>query len=220
MNVLITGASRGIGFGLTTRALAQGDTVIAVTRKADKMKSLQADYQKNLIVLEADISQLSSLKTISSKVSELGTLDLLINNAGILKPGETFEDLSESFQVNATMPFLLTKTLLPFVKKSKSPKVAQISTKMSSIDDNSSGGSQAYRASKIALNMLTRGLMIENRDVSFALIHPGWVKTDMGGSSAPVEIVDSAKGIWKVIEAMNPKSSGQFIDFKGNEIAW
>ena len=153
-------------------------------------------------------------------MSEQGALDILINNAGVLKSGETDKDLSESFHLNATVPFLLTKALLPFIKRSKTPKVAQISTKMASIDDNSSGGSQAYRASKVALNMLTRGLAIEHREVSFALIHPGWVKTDMGGSSAPVEIKDSVLGIWNVINAMTLKTSGQYVDFKGKNIPW
>lgn len=220
MNILITGTSRGIGFGLTTQALAQGHTVIAVSRNADKMKSLKADYPKNLILLEADISQPESFKTIVAEVEKLGALDLLINNAGIYKTGESLEDLAESFHVNASIPFLLTKALLPAIKKSKSPKVAQISTLMSSIADNTSGGSQAYRASKTALNMLTRGLVIEHRDVTFALIHPGWVKTDMGGSAAPVEIKDSVAGIWNVIHEMNPKTSGQFVDFEGKELAW
>lgn len=220
MNILITGASRGIGLGLTTHALKHGHTVIAISRKTDQMKSLKADYSKNLILVECDVSQTESFKLISDKLSGIGSLDVLINNAGVFKSGESLHDLSESFHVNAAIPFLLTKALLPFIKKSKSPKVVQISTKMASIDDNTSGGSSAYRASKTALNMLTHGLAIEHRDVMFTLVHPGWVKTDMGGSSAPIEIKDSVEGIWKVIDAMAPKNSGQFVDFKGNEIAW
>ncbi len=220
MNILITGTSRGIGFGLTSKALALGHTVIAVSRKTDELNSLKADYPKNLILLEADISQPDSFKAITNKVSEVGSLDVLINNAGVLKSGESLNELSDSFHLNASVPFLLTKALLPFIKKSKAPKVVQISTKMASIDDNTSGGSQAYRASKVALNMLTRGLAIEHRDVFFALIHPGWVKTDMGGSLAPVEINESVAGIWNVINAMSSKTSGQFVDFKGNEIPW
>ena len=118
MNILITGTSRGIGFGLTAQALSQGHTVIAVSRNAEKMKSLKADYPKTLILLEADVSDEKSFQTITAEVDKLGALDLLINNAGIYKSGETLGDLAESFHVNASIPFLLTKALLPSIKKS------------------------------------------------------------------------------------------------------
>jgi NAD(P)-dependent dehydrogenase (short-subunit alcohol dehydrogenase family) len=91
---------------------------------------------------------------------------------------------------------------------------------MASIQDNSSGGYYAYRSSKTALNMLTKSLTQDQPNVSFALIHPGWVKTDMGGTNAPTEIADSVKGIWNVINGMNQKNSGQFINFKGQILPW
>lgn len=220
MNILITGTSRGIGFGLTAIALEKGHTVFAVTRNPNSLKPLQSDYNKNLIIVDADISQPASIKSLVSKVDEKGALDILINNAGLMKSGESYADLTESFQVNAIVPFLLTKAMLPALEKSKTPKVVQISTKMASIDDNTSGGYYAYRSSKTALNMLTRSLTLDHPNIAFALMHPGWVKTDMGGQSAPVEVKESTQGIWNVIEKLTTKTSGQFLDFKGKTIAW
>lgn len=224
MNILITGTSRGIGFGLTAIALEKGHTVFAVTRNPQSLKSLQADYIKNLIILDADISKPSAINTLLSKVEEKlrekGCLDILINNAGMMKPGESYEDLTESFQVNAILPFLLTKAMLPALQKAKMPKVIQISTKMASIDDNTSGGYYAYRSSKTALNMLTRSLTLDHPNIAFALVHPGWVKTEMGGQNAPVDVKESTQGIWNVVEKLTTKESGRFLDFNGKSIAW
>ncbi len=220
MNVLITGSSRGIGFGLVNAALQDGHKVLAVARNTTTLKKLKSDFPDQLIPIEIDISQTGGIEFLVKETSKLGSLDTLVNNAGMMTKGESAEDLAQSFWLNATIPFLLTKSLLPLLEKSKAPKVAQISTMMASIDDNSSGGYYAYRASKTALNMLTKSLSIDHIRVSFALIHPGWVKTEMGGSNAPTEISDSVRGIWKVVTAMTSKTSGQFVNFKGESLRW
>ena len=220
MNVLITGTSRGIGFQLTADALAKGYSVIAVARKTEPLKNLQADYASKLTIVQADVGTPDGMKTIKAAAEKVGTLDILINNAGIYVKGETKEDLLQSFEVNAIAPFLLTKELLPFVQKSKSPRVIQISTMMASITDNTSGGSNAYRSSKTALNMLTRGLTLEFPKVSFQLIHPGWVKTEMGGDGATLEIADSAQGIWKVIDSSDLSNSGAYRNYLGEKLPW
>lgn len=220
MTTLITGSSRGIGFALTTEALKKGQTVLAVARSIEKLKPLQRDYPDHLKLVHADVSQPSGIKLVVEAVAKHGSLDTLINNAGVLKSGVTVEDFTESFHVNAIVPFELTKALMPALQKSKEPRVVQISTMMASIADNSSGGNYAYRSSKAALNMITKCLTIEFPNVRFALIHPGWVKTDMGGSSAPTETTESARGIWTVIEAMTVKNSGAFKDFKGATLPW
>lgn len=220
MNILITGTSRGIGFQLTVEALNQGHSVLAVARKIEPLKNLHADFASKLTIVQADVGTPEGVTAIKAAAEKMGTIDVLINNAGIFKKGESKADLMESFEVNAIAPFLLTKELLPFVQKSKSPRVIQISTMMASIHDNTSGGAHAYRASKTALNMLTKGLALEFPKVSFQLIHPGWVKTEMGGEGATVEIVDSAKGIWKVIESSNTANSGSYRDYLGRELPW
>lgn len=220
MNTLITGSSRGIGFGLVTEALKAGHKVFAVARNTASLKKLKDEFPDRLLPIELDISQPGGVEKLASEIAKHGTLDILVNNAGMMTQGESAKDLADSFWVNATVPFLLTKALLPVLKKSSSPRVAQISTMMSSVADNTSGGYYAYRSSKSALNMLTKSLTIDHPTVSFALIHPGWVKTDMGGENAPTEIADSVRGIFKVISTMSLKTSGQFVNFKGDTLPW
>lgn len=219
MKTLITGSSRGIGFGLVGEALKAGHTVFAVARNTAPLKPLQNDFPKNLVLIQTDISQPDAIETLAKQIEKEG-LDILVNNAGMMATGDTADDLTQSFWVNATVPFLLAKALLPTLKKSNNPRVAQISTMMASIKDNTSGGYYAYRSSKTALNMLTRSLTLDHPGVNFSLIHPGWVKTDMGGANATTEIKDSVEGIWKVITAMTTKSSGQYVDFKGETLPW
>lgn len=224
MKVVITGTSRGIGFGLVEEALAKGHTVYAAARNTDALKKLKQKFPKHLTTIEVDISQSGGIEKLVADVSRealsTGGIDILINNAGTMAKGETATDLASSYWINATVPFLLTKAMLPILKKSEAPRVAMISTMMASIEDNSSGGYYAYRSSKSALNMLTKSLSIDHPDISFALIHPGWVKTDMGGTNAPTEVADSVRGIWSVISAMTTKNSGQFLNFKGETLPW
>ena len=219
MKTLITGSSRGIGFGLVGEALKAGHTVYAVARNTEALKALQSDFPQKLVLIQTDVSQPGAIEALAKRIEKDG-LDILVNNAGMMAMGETADDVAKSFWVNATVPFLLTKALLPTLKKSNNPRVAQVSTMMASIKDNTSGGYYAYRSSKTALNMLTKSLTLDHADVSFALIHPGWVKTDMGGENAPTEISDSTKGIWKVITSMTKATSGQYVNFKGETLPW
>jgi NAD(P)-dependent dehydrogenase (short-subunit alcohol dehydrogenase family) len=219
MNTLITGTSRGIGFGLVNEALKAGHKVYAVARNTSSLQKLAIQYPDQLMLLQMDISQPGAIEALARRMQDVN-LDVLINNAGMMTLGETAEDLAQSFWVNATVPFLLSQALLPSLKKSALPRVAQISTLMASIQDNTSGGYYAYRSSKTALNMLTRSLAIDHPSVIYALIHPGWVKTDMGGARAPTEVAESVAGIWKVIMSMRAENSGQYVNFKGEVLPW
>jgi NAD(P)-dependent dehydrogenase (short-subunit alcohol dehydrogenase family) len=220
MKTLITGTSRGIGFGLVAAALSDGHTVYAVARNTDSLEKLKQDYAERLFLVQLDISQPGGIEKLVDEISKAGSIDVLVNNAGTMAKGESAEDLAHSFWVNSTIPFLLTKSLLPLLRKSSAPRVAQISTMMASIADNTSGGYYAYRSSKTALNMLTKSLAIDHPDVRFALIHPGWVKTEMGGANAPTDVSESVCGIWKVISEMTAKNSGQYVNFKAQTLPW
>ena len=219
MKTLITGSSRGIGFGLVGEALKAGHKVYAVARNTSSLEGLRSKSGDQLVLIQTDISQPGAVEELAKRMNSEG-LDVLVNNAGMMTQGESAEDLAQSFWVNATLPFLLTKALLPTLKKSKAPRVAQISTLMASIQDNSSGGYYAYRSSKTALNMLTKSLCIDHPEVTFTLIHPGWVKTEMGGPRAPTEVSESVAGIWKVISSMSRADSGQYVNFKGQTLPW
>lgn len=221
MKILITGASRGIGLELTRQALQRGDSVIAIARKPESSKGLTELKNKlgeKLQLLAIDMKADDAPKKIAAVVGE--NLDGLINNAGIFLKGESVDDFMESFRVNSVAPFLLTKALLPALKNSKQPKVIQITSKMGSIDDNTSGGYYVYRASKTALNMINKSISHDNPWLTSIVVHPGWVKTDMGGEAAPVLPEDSAKGIWELALSMKQSQSGKFFEFTGKEIAW
>lgn len=112
------------------------------------------------------------------------------------------------------------KAFLPLLKKSAHPIIANMTSQMGSIGDNGSGGSYAYRISKAALNMFTKTLAHELPSATVLSLHPGWVKTDMGGSGAPTETRDSAAGLLKVIKSASTKQSGHFLNFRGQEIEW
>ena len=220
MKVLITGSSRGIGRALVLHALTKGHEVLAVARDTSSLEKMKFESGGKLTLLSANVSTPQGIKEVAAMVKAQGSLDVLVNNAGVLLKGDSIEDFQTSFNVNAMTPYYLTKALIPTLENSKEPRVIQISTMMASITDNASGGAHSYRSSKAALNMLTKGLSVEYPKIAFQLIHPGWVKTDMGGQGATVEVSESAEGIWKVIETTGLKNSGAFRDFRGQTLPW
>ena len=115
---------------------------------------------------------------------------------------------------------LVTQALLPCLERAAAPKVVNISSLMGSIEDNSSGGTYAYRMSKAALNMFTKTFAVDFPKIATLTMHPGWVKTDMGGANAPTEKTESVKGLLKVILASSLKNTGQFIDYEGDKLPW
>lgn len=223
MKIIITGTSRGIGLELTRQALKSDHQVLAVARNPQASKELQAletSYPDQLKLLAADVTNPKDLEQIANVASGWGSVDIVINNAGIYKKGISESDFTESFRTNTIAPFLLTKTLLPLLKKGHEPKVVQISSQMGSIKDNTSGGSVAYRASKAALNAVNKSLSIDEPWLTSVVLHPGWVQTDMGGEGAAVSVPDSATGIWKVIGKNSTELQGRFYNYKGEELAW
>ena len=232
MNILITGASRGIGRELVEQFLKQStdNRVVAVSMNADRLMDLHEVYGSRLIATNISVSQ-ETAKAEIKKLFESGdlknqALDLLINNAGTYpKEPEDFERvgvsyLQEGFEVNTYTAFRTTQACLPFLKKSKAPKVASITSLMGSISDNTSGGSYAYRMSKAALNMFNKSFAMDYPEITAVVFHPGWVQTDMGGKEAPTTVQESASGMMKVMLSLTPKDTGKFFDFEGDTIDW
>lgn len=220
--------SRGIGLELARQALKSGHVVWGTHRGDQAPKAcqeLQAQFPNSLHLLALALGEDSSIERLVKWTQGMKSLDILINNAGVYKSGESFEDFDESFRVNAVTPFRITQALLPLLSQSSNPKAVQITSLMGSIADNQSGGSAAYRASKCALNMLHRTLWVEhNAWLQLLLIHPGWVKTDMGGENAPTTVEESCQGIWRQILNSTLSSGntaeGRFIDFEGDALPW
>lgn len=223
MNVVITGASRGIGLHLTRQALERGDFVLAIARRpqgSEALKELAEKFGGQLSLLALNLKDAEAPERIAAAVEGWNAVDVVINNAGILLQGERLEDFMESFHVNSVLPYFVSQALAPMLKKSSQPRVIQLTSKMGSIADNSSGGHVSYRASKAALNMINKCLAQDNPWLTAVCVHPGWVKTDMGGTAAPVEPADSAAGIWRVALQARPEQSGTFVDYTGKPIPW
>jgi len=215
--VLITGANRGLGLELARQYSTAGWEVVATVRESS------AELEELGVRIEQlDMRDLDKVEGFGKR---LDSLDLLIANAGTYGPKsvESADDArgwSETFAVNTIAPFLLAQSVLPLVAKAAGKLIA-ITSRMGSIEDNSSGGFIAYRSSKTALNSAWRSLAIDNSGrVTCAVLHPGWVQTRMGGSSAPLEPEQSIAGLRKVIDGLGPDDSGRFFSYDGTEIPW
>lgn len=222
MYVVITGTSRGIGLELTKVALSKGHHVLAIARQPQASHDL-IELQKNnkfLEIFALDLLDKDAHDQIAKRVSHWPQVDVLINNAGIYEKDVNISDFEKSFLTNSIKPFFITRALIPQFKNSKRPLSVQITSMMGSIEDNTSGGSYSYRASKSALNMIYKSLSVDEKWLISLLVHPGWVQTSMGGSAAPVTVGDSALGIWKLIDEASLSHSGSFVTYKGEALPW
>ncbi|CNE73117.1 short chain dehydrogenase [Yersinia rohdei] len=218
---LIIGASRGLGLGLVDELTRRGWSVTATTRGAAKDTSAHAAHW-----LKLDINQPDSIKAFLPQVQGQ-TFDLIFVNAGISGPEHQSavdakpEEILELFQTNAISPIRIAQYLLP-QRNSINSVLAFMSSQLGSIGHNASGHKPLYSASKAALNMMTRNLVAELADPSLTVlsIHPGWVKTDMGGDAAPLTITSSVKGVVDQIESASGKGGHGFIDYQGHTLPW
>lgn len=224
--VLITGANRGIGLELARGYAADGYAVHACCRTPGDADELNA-VQGNIHVHALDVTDHAATDALASEVS--GPIDVLIANAGIYGPngeGQAFgsldyEGMRRAFETNTFGALKTMEAFADHVAQADGGRMAAITSKMGSIDD-ASGGMIAYRASKAALNMaaaMTANAMAP-RGVAVAVIHPGWVRTDMGGPNGLVSPEESAAGIRQVIAGLKPAEKAPFLAYDGQEIAW
>ncbi|ENV59680.1 MULTISPECIES: SDR family NAD(P)-dependent oxidoreductase [Acinetobacter] len=227
---IVVGASRGIGLGLVRELLLQQWSVIAtlrdITRVPDDLKQLLAEYPDQLELAELDLSHLDTANMITSKYSE-GSIDLLLVSAGIAGPEHQRVEQSQPneivdlFWVNSIAPVTIARKFLPLMKANS--LIAFMSSRMGSVALNDDGSMELYRASKAALNSISRGFA-QNEAIPLNIgvlnLHPGWVQTEMGGSQAPVTVKQSTAGLVKVIQASIGSNQHKFIDFQGHEMAW
>lgn len=224
--IVVTGANRGIGLEFARQLVDAGDFVIAGARKPDEARALQELAGPHLEIHALDVASDASVSAFASAVGERA-VDVLINNAGVGGGGAPIVDLDlkrmrDVLEVNAIGPLRVTQAMLPALHRADSPVVAHITSRMGSIGDNSSGGYYAYRMSKAALNMANKSLSMDGQasGIVCVVLHPGWVKTDMGGASAPLSVDDSVRGLLKVINGLSRSDSGRFFDYKGAELPW
>lgn len=222
--ILITGANRGIGLQLAKQYASDGDKVLACCRKPDEAKELKAI--ENAEVFQLDVTDDTSVKALKAEVGDT-PIDILINNAGILLEPQSFEEMDfdkweETFRVNSIGPFRVVQALIDNVKAGSGKKIVTVSSQMGSVETVTYGGVFAYSSSKAAVNMVINIFANRFRDDGIIVIpiHPGWVRTDMGGPKASTTAEESAAGLRKVIAGLTMAESGRFFQYDGEELPW
>jgi NAD(P)-dependent dehydrogenase (short-subunit alcohol dehydrogenase family) len=224
MNVVITGANRGLGLALASRFSARaGNHVFAVARDPDasaELAELVRVESGRVTVVRADVAAATAGDTIAAAVGST-TIDLLVNNAGAMDEHELGDlnqaDLIALFNVNAFAPLLVTQALRP--RLAEHAKIVNVTSVLGSIA-RAGAGYLAYGMSKAALNMLTKKLAAEMPGIAVLALHPGWVRTRMGGPGASIDVDTSADGMVRVIDGLDASKSGSYVAYDGSAIPW
>ena len=220
--VLITGAARGLGLEFTRQYAAKGYKVHACARKPDALKGVKGDIHPHKLEVTDHKAVQALAKALAGE-----SIDVLICNAGIAgRAAGTLGQIDaavwrETLEVNTLAPLIMAEAFVPHIARSADKKLVAVSSRLGSITHNE-GGMYAYRASKTALNMEWRSLSVDTgaQGLICVVLHPGWVQTDMGGSSAPITIAQSVPSMVKVIDGLKPSDNGRFINYDGSAIAW
>lgn len=226
--VLITGANRGLGLEFVKQYAEAGWQVIACCRWPDEAKALQALAERHAEQVEVHQLDVANFEEIDALALILQgrAIDVLINNAGVYPQSEfgkiDYEAWAEAFHINSMAPMKMVEAFVGHVAASNLKKIVTLSSKMGSLDDNTSGGSYIYRSTKTAVNMVMKSLSIDlkPRGIASTILHPGWVRTDMGGPSGLIDAPESVAGLRRVIENLTLENSGRFVAYDGKEIAW
>lgn len=227
--ILITGANRGIGLEFVRQYADAGATIHACARKpaeAAALADIAAKSGGRVQVHALDVADFAAIDSLARDLRDV-PIDLLINNAGVYgPPSQTAADFDAdgwlaTFRVNTLAPMRMVQAFLPHLRASKGKTVATITSEMGSIA-NHAGGYYAYRSAKAALNSAMRGLSVDLKKDGLVLVvmHPGWVKTDMGGASAPLEPEDSVRDMRGVIAGLGAGDNGRFFNYDGSELPW
>lgn len=222
--VLITGANRGIGLALAEQFIKQGYEVIGTARKPAQSNNLEALGAK---VEQLDVTDQTSVNELAERLKEQ-SIDILINNAGIV--GHTSRELDNLdvnalatvYNVNALGPLRVIQALFDNLTRGKQKLVINISSTMASIERNTWGTTIGYRASKAALNMINKTLAVDygKQGLTFVVLHPGYVKTDMNAGAGEYTAEQSASGLTNVIIGLSHENNGQFFDHLGKQLPW
>ncbi|WEK54805.1 MAG: SDR family NAD(P)-dependent oxidoreductase [Candidatus Cohnella colombiensis] len=231
MNVLITGAGRGLGYQLTEQAVLRGHFVIACVRggieASESLQALAREHTDRLRIESLDVTQEEQVSRLNEQLRE-DSIELsgIINNAGILLGREhkiaslPMQQLRMTLDVNLLGPMIVAKHLSSLLSEHANAKILNISSEAGSFA-GAYGGDYAYALSKSALNMFSKQLgdELRPRGVRVLAVHPGWIRTDMGGDNAPNSATDSALGILGLLEGTTPIAEQLFfVDHLGKEM--
>ncbi|MDX2223238.1 MAG: SDR family oxidoreductase [Rhodospirillaceae bacterium] len=235
--VLITGANRGLGLGLAKLYAADGWRVLAGCRAPAKAKELKAlaDASKGQVSLhKLDVEKPDTIKALAKKLKKQ-PIDVLLNVAGyygpkiVTEPGglqefgkSNYRDWEKILRINVMGPMRVAEAFVNHVAASAQKKIVTLSSIIGSIGGNDMGKMYPYRASKAAVNAIMKSMAIDlkPRGIIAVPIHPGWVRTDMGGPSADIDTRTSVTGMKKVIDRLTPADAGKFLVYDGSTLPW
>ncbi|MBH1940297.1 SDR family oxidoreductase [Mobilitalea sibirica] len=230
--ILITGASRGLGYCLTNKYLKDGDVVFAGVRDMTdpNIIKLKKEYPDTLIPVELDVSETNSVNRAVNSISNYtDKLDILINNAAIHNSSSfeilekaDIDDCMDVYNVNCLGAIRVVKAFIHFIRKSISAKIINISSESGSITECKREKEYDYCMSKAALNMGTKILAnyLKKDNIIVLAVHPGWMRTDMGGSNARFDPYETACRLIELFKDRNDHDQPIFIDYEGNEYPW
>ena len=229
-SILITGSNRGLGLEWSRQYALAGWRVIATCRYpelADDLRRL-AEGHESLTIHRLDVTRADHIQTLVDDLQDR-PIDVLLNNAGVYHekflPLDTPHDYSvwaQTFQVNTMAALQITKALVKNLRRGEKRLVVAISSQMGSVAEIDAPGSYYYRSSKTALNAVMKGLSLELRplDIGVLILHPGWVRTRMGGPDAPLLPEDSVRGMRSLVDGFTLADTGRFFRYDGTEIPW
>lgn len=228
-HLFITGANRGIGLEMVKQFSQSGWRISACCRNPESATELTALAASNndIQVYPLDVTDYQAVANLAEQLQG-EHYDLLINNAGIYGPkGSSLKDLDieawrQVFETNTIAPLKLIQAFSPHVAASQGKQIAILSSKMGSISDNQSGSAYIYRSSKTALNQVIKSLSIDlaPQGIKVIALHPGWVRTAMGGPNGLIDSKQSVAGLKQVMTAGDEVKSGHFYNYDGSEIDW
>jgi NAD(P)-dependent dehydrogenase (short-subunit alcohol dehydrogenase family) len=218
--VVITGANRGIGLEFCKQFLARGDLVIALCRHSSReLQALACRVEEGI-----DVSSDECVEILLERLNDVSQVDVLVNNAGLLT-NESFKDLDyerirSQFEINTLGPLRVTEALKE--KLESGAKIAMMTSRMGSVTDNTSGSSYGYRISKAALNIASVSLAhdLKSKGVAVAILHPGFVRTEMTGMSGNMDPKESVSGLMQRIDELSLDNSGTFWHSNGEVLPW
>jgi NAD(P)-dependent dehydrogenase (short-subunit alcohol dehydrogenase family) len=232
---LITGASRGIGLEHARQYARRGWRVLATARsvtQASPLVDLAAAFPGSVVIQPLDVTAQESVARLAAAWSD-ETIDVVVNNAGTYGPsgapeGMRYQSLGcmdyaiwrQILDVNLLAPFRVAVAFRPHLLRGEGRRLVMMSSDLGSIAQNASGGSHAYRSSKAALNMITRGMAVEWPELIVIAMAPGWTRTELGGPDAPLSAEDSVHLQQQVIDRLGPAHSGSFLNRFGEIVPW
>ncbi|MBC9868372.1 MAG: SDR family NAD(P)-dependent oxidoreductase [Opitutae bacterium] len=233
--IFITGANRGIGLGVTQHLIDAGHTVIASCRQPDEavaLREMQKASGEQLILLRLDvIDEDSALEAVAGIGDRVDRIDVLFNNAGVSPgwDGAVLEELDltqflPTLETNIVGSVIVARACLPLLRRAKSPRVVNVSSGAASLSKAPSRMHMAYAVSKAGLNMVTRMMakQLGPEGITVVSLQPGWIKTDMGGPEADLEVDDATSDIAAMLGRITAKDNGDFLDRFGkrSDYAW